>query len=388
MKRANIGFIGLGKLGMPCAEVISQKGHDVVGYDKKRVQSDSVKIVLSIEEVCKESDIVFVAVPTPHDELYDGKLPTSHLEPRDFDYKIVTDVIAECDKHMTRDQILVLISTVLPGTVRYNIAPDIQNTRFVYNPYLIAMGTVAWDMVNPEMVMIGTFDGEQSPEAFELQFFYEGIMENKPRYVIGTWDECECIKVFYNTFISTKIGLVNMIQDVSEKQGYIDVDVVTDAPKDSTQRIMGPSYMKAGMGDGGACHPRDNIALRYMAKELKLGYDLFDAVMTSREAQAKNLAEKALEFGNKIHFTSDSYKPKVEYTNGSYSLLVQYYVLELGGELTELNKSDVVFKVHECDDLSALEKLKKKRMIIDPWRTHKSSNHEVYHYGNTRRKSD
>ena len=102
MERANIGFIGLGKLGMPCAEVISQKGHDVVGYDKKRVQSDSVKIVLSIEEVCKESDIVFVAVPTPHDELYDGKLPTSHLEPRDFDYKIVTDVIAECDKHMTR----------------------------------------------------------------------------------------------------------------------------------------------------------------------------------------------------------------------------------------------------------------------------------------------
>ena len=87
-------------------------------------------------------------------------------------------------------------------------------------------------------------------------------MENDPRYVIGTWDECECIKVFYNTFISTKIGLVNMIQDVAEKQGNINVDVVTTALAKSDQRIMGPSYMKAGMGDGGACHPRDNIALR------------------------------------------------------------------------------------------------------------------------------
>ena len=76
------------------------------------------------------------------------------------------------------------------------------------------MNTVAWDMVNPEMVMIGTFDGSASKEPHELQLFYQTIMENNPRYVIGTWDECECIKVFYNTFISAKIGLVNMIQDV------------------------------------------------------------------------------------------------------------------------------------------------------------------------------
>ena len=81
-------------------------------------------------------------------------------------------------------------------------------------------------------------------------------MENSPRYEIGTWDECECIKVFYNTFISAKIGLVNMIQDVAVKQGNINVDVVTTALANSTMRIMGPQYMTAGMGDGGACHPK------------------------------------------------------------------------------------------------------------------------------------
>ena len=61
-----------------------------------------------------------------------------------------------------------------------------------------------------------------------------------------------------------------MIQDVAEKQGNINVDVVTDALKNSNQRIMGPRYMKAGMGDGGACHPRDNIALRWMSDNLEL----------------------------------------------------------------------------------------------------------------------
>ena len=120
---------------------------------------------------------------------------------------------------MTENQILVLISTVLPGTVRNQIVPLITNPKFVYNPYLIAMGTVAWDMVNPEMIMIGTENGEESLEAHSLVHFYNEIMENNPRYELGTWDECECIKVFYNTFISAKIGLVNMIQDVAERQG-------------------------------------------------------------------------------------------------------------------------------------------------------------------------
>ena len=157
---------------------------------------------------------------------------------------------------MTKNQLLVLISTVLPGTTRRELVPLIKNARFIYNPYLIAMGTVAWDMINPEMVMIGTEDGSARTDARQLVKFYQSVMENNPRYEIGTWDECECIKVFYNTFVSTKIGLVNMMQDVAQKQGNIDVDVVTDALAKSTMRITSKAYMKAGMGDGGACHPQ------------------------------------------------------------------------------------------------------------------------------------
>ena len=218
-----IGFIGVGKLGMPCAEVVAKKGHDVTGYDIEIKDTSHVTMFTTVSETVKDRDIVFIAVPTPHDKLYDGNAPTAHLEPKDFGYDSVIDVIQRANAVMNKNQLLVLISTVLPGTVRREFVKHVTNTRFVYNPYLIAMGSVAWDMVNPEMVMIGTEDGSETGDAKELVDFYKSIMENKPRYEIGTWDECECIKVFYNTFISAKIGLVNMIQDVAEKQGNINV---------------------------------------------------------------------------------------------------------------------------------------------------------------------
>jgi UDPglucose 6-dehydrogenase len=344
----NITFVGLGKLGLPCAEAIAQKGHNVHGYDVQKRPTQKVFQYPTLEGALIGADIVFVAVPTPHEAEYDGSSPTSHLPPKDFDYTIVKQVLAECNNHMKKDQMLVLISTVLPGTVRREFIQLTKNTRFIYNPYLIAMGSVAWDMVNPEMIIIGTEDGTQTGDAKQLVDFYDTIMENNPRYVIGTWDECECIKVFYNTFISTKITLTNMIQDVAVKQGNIDASFVTDALAKSTQRIISDAYMKPGMGDGGACHPRDNIALRYLAKELDLGYDLFDSIMQAREKQAENMALEILKHGHKVKFSSDSYKPGVKYTDGSYSLLVQHYIKEHGGWANH-NNPTVYVLVHPGD---------------------------------------
>jgi len=404
-----IGFIGVGKLGMPCAEAIAQKGHSVTGYDVTDRHSNYIDVVDSIEACVHGKDIVFIAVPTPHDPAYDGRAPTAHLEPKDFSYHIVIGCLKEANKYMKKDQLLVLISTVLPGTVRREFVKHVTNTRFVYNPYLIAMGSVAWDMVNPEMVMIGTEDGNETGDAKQLVDFYKTVMENEPRYVIGTWDECECIKVFYNTFISAKIGLVNMIQDVAIKQGNINVDVVTDALAKSTMRIMGPQYMKAGMGDGGACHPRDNIALRYMAQELGLGYDLFDSIMNAREIQAENLAKELVRHAKQnrmsIFIHGKAYKPDVEYLDGSYSLLIGHYCEQLGYAPTYIDPLTgddmggvygVVLLAHnkkvtyeyrgfeEQQDLYCI--IEKGSIVIDPWRTFDLNNkdYKVIHYGNTR----
>jgi UDPglucose 6-dehydrogenase len=408
-----IGFIGLGKLGLPCAEVIAKKGFNVVGYDVVEINSDIIEQKSSIKETVIDRDIVFIAVPTPHHKDYDGSYPTSHLKHKDFDYEIVKKCVVEADKHMNNKQLLVLISTVLPGTTSKIIMPLVKNVKFLYNPYLIAMGTVAWDMVNPEMIMIGTKDGNENGDAKELKNFYGKIMENNPRIEIGTWDECECIKIFYNTFISAKISLVNMIQDVAEKIGNINVDVVTGALANSNQRIMGPKYMTAGMGDGGACHPRDNIALRHLASRLGLGYDLFESIMSSREKQAENIADLLVKYAKaknfEIYIHGKAYKPKIKYCDGSYSLLIGHYCEKLGykpryidpltGDKVEKAKGVILLAHNQAVTYPETSKLDQTNpnlyceiqdgsVIIDPWRTFETNNKniEVVHYGNTRSK--
>jgi|TARA_B100001778_G_scaffold41427_1_gene29778 UDPglucose 6-dehydrogenase len=377
--KEKIGFIGLGKLGMPCAEAISNKGFDVAGFDIEKKTSQKIQIRDSIADLVHDRDIVFVATPTPHESGYDGSTPTSGKEPKDFDYSSVKNVLAKCNKHMKPTQSLVLISTVLPGTVRRELSPLVTNVKLLYNPYLIAMGTVAWDMINPEMVMIGTEKGRQesNAKAEQLEAFYTQVCDNMPRIEFGTWEDVEAMKIFYNTFISNKIALVNMIQDVAVKLGNMNVDTVTNALSQSTLRIVSSKYMKAGMGDGGSCHPRDNIALRWLAKELGLGYDLFDSIMTARERQAENMAKAILKHGNNVFFSSDTYKPHTDLTDGSYSLLVQHYVKLHGGQI--VNGFDtpvqVIVRVHETDQITA----DNKTIIFDPWRTYPKAENVVYY---------
>lgn len=405
----NVGFIGLGKLGMACAETMAEQ-YSVTGYDIYPKDSSKIKIVTSIEDAVKDQDIIFVAVQTPHDPIYDGSQPITHLPNKDFDYTIVKNVLADINQYATKNQLVVLISTVLPGTVRRELRDCIANARFIYNPYLIAMGSVEWDMVNPEMVIIGTEDGNETGDAKSLIEFYQTLMQNNPRYVVGTWDEAESIKIFYNTFISTKIGLVNMIQDVAMKNGNINVDVVTEALASSTIRIMSPKYMRAGMGDAGPCHPRDNIALRWLAENLNLGYDIFDTVMHAREQQAKNLARylKKLQVKKNlpIFIMGKAYKPDVDYCDGSYSLLIGhyldemqakfYYIDPLTGDLPPFaNLPVIAFLAHNrsitygyTGKQPAQElyvNLFPGSVIVDPWRQFVTDkDYEVIHYGNTR----
>ena len=409
---AKIGFIGIGKLGLDCAEVFAEK-HEVRGYDIYPRTSDSVR-VCDIAELVKESEWIFIAVPTPHAEGYDGSVPSSHMEPRDFGHDAVIDAINKVNQNANGPKKVVLISTVLPGTTRRKFITLLDpKHQFCYNPYLIAMGSVKWDMANPEMVIIGTEDGSLTGVAGELIDLYKTIMQNDPRYEVGTWDECESIKIFYNTFISAKVGLVNMIQDFALKIGHINVDVVTNALARSTMRIMGPKYMTAGMGDAGACHPRDNIALRWLAQEYDIGYDLFDTVMHARELQAKNLAEflvaQADELGLPIIIHGKAYKPDVPYCIGSYSTLVGHYIKEAGRTVKYVDPladdaSDVIADITEPAvflwahnrkityeytggqvDTQPYCEIPKGSIIVDPWR--KLTNIDgitVIHYGNTR----
>lgn len=408
----SIGFIGLGKLGLDCAEVFAQH-YNVRGYDISPRISATVDIT-DLDQVVAHSDWLFIAVPTPHEPGYDGSMPSSHLVPKDFSSQAVIDVLTEINHLAKAPKKIVLISTVLPGTTRAQFA-DLLDAHhdFLYNPYLIAMGSVKWDMVNPEMVIIGTRDGDRTALAQELIDLYRPIMANDPRYVVGTWEEAESIKIFYNTFISAKVGLANMIQDFAQRIGNINVDVVTDALAASTMRIMGPKYMTAGMGDAGACHPRDNIALRWLAQRYDIGYDLFDTIMLAREQQARNLAnflcDLAVDRCCPVIIHGKAYKPDVPYCIGSYSTLIGHYILERGFGLSYVDPladddrlvvdhipaRAIVLMAHNrqitygytgqsAQDRTYCE-IPPGSVIVDPWRRWpQDQGMEVIYYGDTR----
>ncbi len=334
----NVGFVGLGKLGLPSALAIESKGHSVVGYDidprisdyirtksipymEERVENLLAKTrleVVPLRDVLRRSEIVFVPVQTPHDPLYEGvtKLPDTTA---DFDYTYLKDacrsISAELDQ-LGEDRVVVIISTVLPGTIEREIKPLLsRHVKLCYNPFFIAMGTTVEDFLNPEIVLFGVDDEYAVAKAKE---FYRTITD-APFHEMAIVN-AELAKVNYNTFITMKINFANNLMEVCHKmkdQGA-DVDVVIDALSDCTKRIISPSYMRGGMPDGGGCHPRDNIALADFAKRHSLSNDVYTEGMRVREHHIEWFADMMLKYENlpKV-ILGKSYKPETNLTVGS-----------------------------------------------------------------------
>jgi UDPglucose 6-dehydrogenase len=315
-ERMKVGFVGLGKLGMPVALALCHREHDVMGYDLDpgRMQTASfphreigpsgeasIEPLLrestlrfgSLDEVVAHGDVIFVGVQTPHEALFEG---TTRLtdERVDFDYGYLKGALAAISEAVDRcgeDRVVIIISTVLPGTIRREILPLVsERVKLCYNPFFIAMGTTMRDFLNPEFVLFGVRDADAAEMAKRLyrtlheRPFYETSIEN-----------AELIKVAYNTFISMKVGFANTLMEICHKIDGCDVDDVTGALALGTERLLSPKYLRGGMGDGGGCHPRDNIALSWLARELDLSYDWFESVMLARESQTEWLADLVCE---------------------------------------------------------------------------------------------
>lgn len=345
-----IGMIGLGKLGLPVILGIESKGHEVMGFDinpdiatylKERkipfkeeglqplLDKTELKLASNIDEVVKWADIVFCAIQTPHEAKFEGstRIPK---ERKDFDYTFIKKAITEVAKSAKANKkhtYLVLISTCLPGTYTREIEPTLNEyVHYAYNPFFIAMGTVLKDFFDPEFVLIGTsygeFFGDYVPD-FHLERFYETIHDKDCLNTDIT--TAEAIKVSYNTFITTKTVLANLWGEIAHKTGA-NVDDIFRAWEMSTDRLMSSRYLKAGMGDGGGCHPRDNIALSYIAKEIGLSFNYFEALMEARENHADWLASVISDAvdatGYPVILLGKSFKPETDIQTGSPAILL------------------------------------------------------------------
>jgi len=339
MKKEKIGFIGLGKLGLPVALAINSRGYDVSGYDinpevdgylknrsipyqeiysEEYLSHHTIKFT-DLDSVIKNSSIIFVPVQTPHDPLYEGatRIPGSRV---DFNYDALVSAmksISESVEKHGEEKIVVIISTVLPGTVESSIKPILSDKiKLCYNPFFIAMGTTIRDFMNPEFVLLGVDDLEA---AERVENFYGTLHERK---VFRTSvKNAELIKVSYNTYIGMKIVFANTIMEICHKIGA-DVDSVIDAISLANERLISPKYLRGGMGDGGGCHPRDNIAMSWLAKKIDLSHDFFEDIMAAREDQTEWLAKICTEHNLPIVILGKAFKPETNIQTGSPSLLL------------------------------------------------------------------
>jgi len=184
------------------------------------------------------------------------------------------------------------------------------------------MGTVVYDFYNPEFILLGRID--ESAE-IKVKEFYKTITDSI--VYSTTLENAELIKVSYNTFITTKLVLVNNIMEMCHHLPNTNVDEVTNALKLGTRRLVSPSYLTGGMGDGGGCHPRDNIAMSWLNRELGIEHNYFDFIMKKREKQTEFfvniIEEKMKETGLPVCILGKSFKPETNLTEGSPALLVK-----------------------------------------------------------------
>lgn len=338
-----IGFCGLGKLGFPVALAIESKGHEVFGYDidtnvvdylstktyphvEKDLQPllDKTNLkIKSLEDVVLESEILFMPIQTPHEKEFEGitELPRTR---KDFDYtylkKAIEDV-TEIAQRNNKSVILVVISTCLPGTFKAHIKPLLNKyIKYVYNPSFIAMGTVIDDYLNPEFSLIGVENEEASQK---LQEFYTTI-HNKP-HVVTDITTAEGIKVSYNTWITAKTVIANIWGEIAHKTG-MNFDDIFKAWSLSTNRLISTKYMQSGMGDGGGCHPRDNIALSWLAEKLDLSHNIFEDLMYAREDFERWHGQLARDYAIKhklpLYILGKAFKPETNIETGSPAILM------------------------------------------------------------------
>ena len=400
-----VGFLGLGKLGLPVALAIESKGHYVCGTDisldtlenikKKKIGYKEIWVedylkntkldVFDIKGVVKNSDIIFVPIQTPHEEKYEGitRIPK---ERADFNYEYLINGMKELSEEIEKqgkDKIVIIISTVLPGTIRSRIKPILNDkVKLCYNPFFIAMGSTMRDFLHPEFVLFGVDD----LDAYKLcKDFYKSIT-NAPLYET-TIENAELIKVSYNTLISTKIAFYNTIMELCHKLPNTNVDDVTNALKLANRRLISGYYMDGGMGDGGGCHPRDNIAMSYLSDKLEISHNWFEHIMKQRENQTDWLADLIIDSSNgmKINILGKSFKAESNLTLGSPALLLQNVLKEKKIEINiwdpivdknfeeyskkyNWNKQPQLFFVATKHEEFNKFPFHKGSIVIDPWR--------------------
>jgi UDPglucose 6-dehydrogenase len=348
-----IAVVGIGKLGAPLAAVLASKGNEVLGID---VNPEAVRLVneglAPVEEpglqdlvtasrdrlsattevaAAAEGDVSIVLVPTPSDE----RGAFSHGYVLGAVEKIGRALRGRDDYHL-----LVVASTVMPGTCEAEIRPALESASgrrvgeslgLCYSPEFIALGSVIRDMLEPDMVLIGESDARAGDV---LEQVYAGVCENDPPVRRMSLVNAELTKIAVNTYVTMKISYANALADMCERLPGADVETVTDAL--GLDRRIGAKYLRGAIAYGGPCFPRDNKAFGVFARDLgaePLLAEATDAVNVAQTDRLARVVQSRLKAGNAVGILGLAYKPDTDVIDESPGLALARLLGDAGYEV-------------------------------------------------------
>jgi UDPglucose 6-dehydrogenase len=327
-EREPIGVIGAGWVGLVTAACFAELGHQVYVRDIVQEKVDALArgevpifepglselltknaerlhFTIDMGDVLPNAGLLFCCVDTPPS--YSG----------DADLSRVEQVVAEVGA--SEDHALVMKSTVPVGTGR-SIRRTEERLGYVSNPEFLKEGTAVGDFMHPDRVVVGA-DQDEAAFADRVAALYAPLEAPIVRTDVAS---AEMIKLASNAFLATKISFINEIANVSEELGA-NVDEVSRGM--GLDARIGPQFLRAGLGYGGSCFPKDVTALKQLAGNTGYHFQLLTAVIEVNELQKRRAIGKLQKHlgslvGKEIALLGIAFKPNTDDIREATSLVL------------------------------------------------------------------
>jgi UDPglucose 6-dehydrogenase len=293
---SKVGIFGAGWVGLVTGACFAELGHEVLIRDivpakidalrsgevplhedklPELLASNAGRITYTLDaDDLAGCEFLFVCVDTP--PTYSGDADLSRVW-------TVVDELPELEGH----PILVMKSTVPVGTgekVRVGLDQrGLEHVGYVSNPEFLAEGRAIEDFMGPDRIVVGAY---ASDDADEVAALYAALDAPIVRTDVNS---AEMIKLAANAFLMTRISFINEIANVCEATG---ADVVAVAEGVGLDRRLGPHFLRAGIGYGGSCFPKDSLALKQLASNSGYHFQLLSAVIEVNELQKRRVIGK------------------------------------------------------------------------------------------------
>jgi UDPglucose 6-dehydrogenase len=382
---AKIGMFGAGYVGLVTGTCFAALGHEVVVRDivpekietllrgdvpiyepglreLLEVHKSRLRFTTDVAEAIEGAEFLFVAVGTPPTHSGDADLSAV--------WTVLDELPRDVGDALGGHPVLVMKSTVPVGTgekVRAALdARGLSHVGYVSNPEFLAEGDAIGDFMHPDRIVIGAFDPDDGDR---VEWLHAGLDAPVVRSDVAS---AEMVKLAANAFLSTRISFINEIANVCELVG---ADVESVARGVGLDHRLGPHFLRAGIGFGGSCFPKDVSALKQLAGNSGYHFQLLSAVIEVNELQKRRVIAKLTKHlgslrGKTVALLGLAFKPNTDDMREAPSLVIAARLIAEGANVSvwdPVADGSTISGVHVCEQVLEAVRGADAAVIVTEW---------------------